>query len=171
MARDATALGGVLVALLTTLGGTALLCFHGKLRQASYLVASIGLGLGLSTLFKSFVDRARPDLVPHGSHVTSASFPSGHSMMSAIIYFTIAALLIRAEERTRIKAFLFISAVLICGLIGLSRIYLGVHWPTDVLGGWTAGAAWALLSHQVATWLKIHDHQPAGAVDTAIPVR
>jgi hypothetical protein len=85
----------------------------------------------------------------------SLSFPSGHAMLSAITYLTLGALLARAQSRWRIKIFILFTGVLITPLIGLSRVYLGVHWPTDVLAGWTIGSIWALVLWLVAETVPI----------------
>ncbi|MBR9904520.1 MAG: phosphatase PAP2 family protein, partial [Gammaproteobacteria bacterium] len=109
-----------------------------------------------STVMKLGFDRPRPDLVPHEAMVYTASFPSGHSMMSAVTYLTLAALLIRVQPALRLKAYLLILAILLTLLVGISRVYLGVHWPTDVLAGWTAGASWAALCWIVMRWMQRH---------------
>ncbi len=108
----------------------------------------------MSTLLKQLFSRPRPDLVPHESFVYTASFPSGHSMMAAVTYLTLGALLARVQPRRQVKAYLLVLAALVTLLVGISRVYLGVHWPTDVLAGWAAGAIWALLSWLVARWLQ-----------------
>ncbi|MES2605778.1 MAG: phosphatase PAP2 family protein, partial [Pseudomonadota bacterium] len=104
--------------------------------------------------------RQRPDLVPHGMQVYTASFPSGHSMQAAATYLTMGALLAQVQKRRRVKAFILSVAMIITFLVGLSRIYLGVHWPTDVLAGWTAGAGWAILCWLLAKWLYEETGQP-----------
>jgi undecaprenyl-diphosphatase len=120
---------------------------RGLPRLAGFLLASVVGGLVFSSLYKALVDRPRPDLVTHYSEVYSASFPSGHSMMSATIYISLAALLMRAEPHAAVKLYILVVAVALCLLVGFSRVYLGVHWPTDVLAGWTAGIGWATLCY------------------------
>lgn len=148
--RDVTALGGNVVLTLVTLGVAGFLALARRRREAGLIVAAVATGLALSFLLKSGFDRPRPDLVSHGTVVYTHSFPSGHSMLSAVTYLTLGALLARQQTRRRLKAYVLGMAVLLTGLVGLSRIYLGVHWPTDVLAGWAAGASWALLCWLVA---------------------
>ena len=98
--------------------------------------------------------RPRPELVPHGAEVYTASFPSGHSMMSAIVYLTLGALLARTQPDRGVKIYILTIAVVLTVLVGASRVYLGVHWPTDVLAGWTLGGMWALLCWMAMVWLQ-----------------
>jgi undecaprenyl-diphosphatase len=142
--RDVTALGGFTFLTLVTVIAVLALLFYGKRRQAIVLAATVLLAQACSEVLKELYGRPRPDLVPHGSYVYSHSFPSGHSMLSAVTFLTIAAVLATIEPRRRAKVFVFSVAILLTLAVGLSRVYLGVHWPTDVLGGWTLGAAWAL---------------------------
>lgn len=144
MLRDFTALGGTGVLTLLTLAVIGFLLVAKAPRAALVVALAIGSGILLSTLLKSGFDRPRPELVPHGSIVYTASFPSGHSMMSATVYLTLAALVSRIVRRRRLRVYLVTTAVVLTLLVGFSRIYLGVHWPTDVLAGWTVGAIWAL---------------------------
>ncbi|HKH34153.1 MAG TPA: phosphatase PAP2 family protein, partial [Beijerinckiaceae bacterium] len=116
--------------------------------------AAVGGGMLMSTLLKLGFARPRPDLVPHGARVYTASFPSGHAMLSAVTYLTLGALLARVQPRRRIKAFFLGLAILLTIVIGMSRVYLGVHWPSDVLAGWCGGAAWAALCWFVALQLQ-----------------
>ncbi len=153
-ARDITALGGTAVLGFLTLAVGIYLLLDGKKRMALFVVGSIASGLLLSTTLKTAINRPRPDIVPHLVTVSTSSFPSGHSMMSALTYLTIGALLARSQERKRLKAFAMLTAAMLALLVGLSRVYLGVHWPTDVLAGWTAGAVWAVLCWVTARWLQ-----------------
>jgi undecaprenyl-diphosphatase len=153
-ARDVTALGGVTVLGLLTVFTTVFLALDGKRHMAYFALGSVAGGMGASELLKDLVQRPRPDIVPQLVYASNTSFPSGHSMMSTVVYLTLAALLARSHGRKAVKAFFLLTAALLCLLVGVSRVYLGVHWPTDVLAGWTAGAVWALLCWLGARWLQ-----------------
>lgn len=163
MARDVTALGGVAVLTLVTVISVGYLLLMRKRYAAVFVAVAVVGGILLSTLFKTVYDRPRPDLVAHLSHAYTSSFPSGHSMMSAIAYLTLGALLARLHEDWAVKIFLMSTAILLTVLVGASRVYLGVHWPTDVLAGWAAGAAWASLC-----WLVGHWFAHRGMVETRL---
>lgn len=164
--RDFTALGGMGVLGLVTLAAVGFLLLERKWRAALFVAGAIGGGMVLSLALKHGFDRPRPDLVPHGSYVVTSSFPSGHSMMSAVAYLTLGALLARMQPRLAMKAYLILLSVLLTALVGVSRVYLGVHWPTDVLAGWAAGATWAALCWAAARWL-----QRRGRVETNVEDR
>ena len=164
--RDLTALGGVAVLSILTLAVTGFLLMQAKYRAAVYLVFAVGGGVVVSSLLKSLFERPRPDLVAHGSHVYTASFPSGHTMMSTAVFLTLAALLARFQPNRAVRAYLLGVGALLALLVGVSRVYLGVHWPTDVLAGWTAGAAWALLCWLGARGLqRRHAIEDSGGAD------
>ena len=165
-ARDITGLGGVAVLSLVTLLTCVFFLLSGRKHMALFVGASVVSGLVLSTLLKDIFQRPRPDLVPFGSYVASPSFPSGHSMLSAVTYLTLGALLARAQSRKRLRAFFLLAAGTLSFLVGVSRVYLGVHWPTDVLAGWTAGACWAIICWLAARWLQLH-HAIEGEADSA----
>jgi undecaprenyl-diphosphatase len=144
------------VLTLMTIAVTGFLLIDGKRGAAVLVLASVIGGVVLSSLLKLGVDRPRPDLVPHLVEEYTASFPSGHAMLSAVVYLTLGGLLSRVEGPRRIKIYFLSVAVILTLLIGLSRGFLGVHWPTDVLAGWCAGAAWAVLCWRVALALQRH---------------
>jgi undecaprenyl-diphosphatase len=153
-ARDITGLGGYAVLTIVTLSAVLYLLMARKRAAALLVIVAIVGGILLSTGLKMGFERPRPDLVPHETRVYTASFPSGHAMLSAITYLTLGALLTRVQSRRRIKAFLMGLAVFLTLLVGASRVYLGVHWPSDVLAGWSVGAAWAALCWFVALQLQ-----------------
>jgi undecaprenyl-diphosphatase len=153
-ARDVTALGGHVVLTIVTLAAFVYLLMTRKSHAAVLVAAAVGGGMLLSTGLKMGFERPRPDLVPHAARVYTASFPSGHAMLSAVTYLTLGALLARVQPSRRLKAFLLGLAVTLTILVGASRVYLGVHWPTDVLAGWCVGAAWASLCWFIALQLQ-----------------
>jgi undecaprenyl-diphosphatase len=145
MMRDVTALGATVVLGAVTLAVIGFLLLTGR-REAAWVVAvAIATGMLLSHGLKWGFGRPRPDLVPHGNAVYTQSFPSGHAMLSAVVYLTLGALLARVQAGVRARVYLLAVAALLVVLIGASRVYLGVHWPTDVLAGWVLGGAWAVL--------------------------
>jgi undecaprenyl-diphosphatase len=156
---DISALGGFAVLALVTLLAIGYLLAVKRWGSALLLlVATLG-GTAISEGLKMGFNRPRPDLVAHIVETTSMSFPSGHAMLSAVTYLTLGALIARAQEQRRLRGYVLGAAILLTLLIGASRVYLGVHWPTDVLAGWCLGAAWALLCWAVSTWLmqdKVH---------------
>ncbi len=143
-ARDITALGGFTVLTLIAIAATALLLIHRRRAQAAVFAGTVILAQIVSGGLKTFVDRPRPALVPHLDLVYSSSFPSGHAMMTPVVYLTLAAVLSAAERPLGAKIMLLGGATLLVVAVGVSRVYLGVHWPTDVLGGWALGSAIAL---------------------------
>ena len=144
VARDITALGGAPVLCLIVAVVTVYLLLASKPHTALYVLLATVTGSLTSLVLKAFVARPRPDLFTHRDRVITMSFPSGHAMLSAVVYLTLGALLTRVVPTRRLKAYVMAVTLLLTGLVGLSRIYLGVHWPTDVLAGWAAGGAWAL---------------------------
>lgn len=152
--RDFTALGGTAVLTWLTLGVIGYLLLARKGSVALMVVFAVGGGIALSHLLKWGFDRPRPDLVPHISDVYTQSFPSGHAMLSAVVYLTLGALLSRTRAETRVKVYLLSMAVLATVVVGISRVYLGVHWPSDVMAGWSIGAGWALIWWMVMLWMQ-----------------
>jgi len=142
--RDLTSLGGTLVTTLLTTYVVVLLFLYQKPRYAMFLATAVLLGVGYVFLIKLGFDRPRPDVVPHFMRSLSPSFPSGHSAMSAMVYLLVADVLGRGFPNRSLKIFIFSVAILITVSVGISRVYLGVHWPTDVLGGWVIGVTWVL---------------------------
>jgi undecaprenyl-diphosphatase len=159
--RDVTALGSAPVLVIAVLAVVGFLALARAWRPAIFALAASGGGLILSSLLKYAVDRPRPDLVPHGNLVYTSSFPSGHSMMSAVVYLTLAALVTGLIQRKRLKGYALGVAMTLTLLVGVSRVYLGVHWPSDVLAGWAAGAAWALGCWMLARRIGLGGSQAA----------
>ena len=154
MVRDFTALGSVGVLTLLTLLVAGFLWLGERRRTTLFLLVAVGGGIFMSFLLKHVFARPRPDLVPHLQSVYTSSFPSGHAMLAAVVFMTLAALLARVQESLRVKAYVIGAGTLLTLVVGSSRVYLGLHWPTDVLAGWTAGGAWALGCWAIARWLQ-----------------
>jgi undecaprenyl-diphosphatase len=152
--RDLTALGGVVVLTLITLFVAGFLLLIRRYSAFWLVLIATGGGLAISSALKYAVDRQRPDFFEHLSYTTSSSFPSGHSMLSAVVYLTLGSLLTRLVKGHKRKIYFLMVAMTLTFLVGISRIYLGVHWPTDVLAGWTAGLVWAILCWLVARYLQ-----------------
>jgi len=162
--RDFTALGGTGVLALVTLGAVAYLAMSRRWHTALFVLVAVMGGVTVSSLLKLGFARPRPDLVPHGAVVFTNSFPSGHAMMSAVVYLTLGNLFARAHKATAIKVYFVAAALCVTLLVGVSRVYLGVHWPSDVLAGWALGGCWALLS-----WLVMVRLQASGQVESEDP--
>lgn len=152
--RDITALGGFTVVTLLTIVATLLLVFHQRRREALIFAGTVVLAYASSEVLKAFYDRDRPMLVAHGSIVYSQSFPSGHSTAAAATFLTLATVLASFETRRRTKALIYALAITAMIAVGVSRVYLGVHWPTDVLAGWALGASWALAAWMVLVFTQ-----------------
>lgn len=147
---ELTTLGGypVLVTLVSAVVGFLLV--SGQFGPAIFTVGAIVSGTIVSSMLKYVIERPRPEVVDHLVHTFTASFPSGHATMSAVVYLTLAALIIRLVDRFIVRLYVLCVAILLTFIVGMSRIYLGVHWPSDVLAGWSLGTAWASLS-----WLAV----------------
>ena len=143
-AIDLSALGGFTLQWLLGSASGLFLVYIKRRAEAAWLAGSVVGASVLNAGLKSMLHRPRPELVPHLANVSNASFPSGHAMISAAIYLTIGAMLAETQPRRSARIFLMAFAGVLVLLIGVSRIYLGVHWPSDVLAGWTLGAVWAL---------------------------
>jgi undecaprenyl-diphosphatase len=162
---DLSALGGFAVLALVTLLAVGYLLALKRWGGALLLLAATLGGTALSEGLKVGFNRPRPDLVAHIVETTSMSFPSGHAMLSAVTYLTLGALIARTQKRKRLRAYVLGAAIVLTLLIGASRVYLGVHWPTDVLAGWCLGAAWALACWAAATWFARRFPAPAQSED------
>ena len=164
-ARDVTSLGSIIVLLIITFAVAGYLFLVRKPGVAGLMLIAVFGGLALNNFLKFVFARPRPDVVSHAPRVFTTSFPSGHATLSAITYLTIAALLARAYPSPILDLYFMLLAALLTVLIGLSRIYLGVHFPTDILGGWCIGTAWAIGCWVLMAWL-----QQGGQVEPPGPV-
>ena len=164
MMRDLTALGSYAFIVIVVVATTGYLLLVRKPALAVFTVAAVAGGTLLSNLLKMGFDRPRPDL-EHAARVFTPSFPSGHAMLSAVTFLTLGALLTRVNVDWRVKLYFLALAVLLTFLVGISRVYLAVHYPSDVIAGWCVGSAWALWCWAVALWL-----QTRGNVEGAAPV-
>jgi undecaprenyl-diphosphatase len=152
--RDITALGGYTILTVVTVATAAYLWMARQGRVALFVLAAATGALFWVVLFKLGFDRPRPELVPHIMAAPTPSFPSGHSASAAAVYLTLGALLARFQTRRRLRLFFVGLAVAITVLVGFSRVYLGVHWPSDVVAGWTLGGGWAVACWLAASWLR-----------------
>lgn len=158
--RDFTALGSTGVLTLIVIAVSGFLWLAGLPRRALGVLLWSALGTALSHMSKLGFARPRPELVPHEAEVFTLSFPSGHAMLSAVIYLTIGAMIASSQEHRRIKLYVVSFAALLTIIVGVSRVYLGVHWPSDVLAGWALGAAWACIGWLVFTRMGQDDCGP-----------
>ena len=157
-ARDMTSLGSIVVLLIATFAVAGYLFLTGKAGVACLMLIAVLGGLALNNLLKFAFARPRPDLLTPAARVFTTSFPSGHATVSAITYLTIGTLLARTYPSFAIDSYFLSLAIFLTVVIGASRVYLGVHYPTDVLGGWCIGAAWAIGCWVLMAWLENGGH-------------
>jgi len=159
-ARDVTALGGTVVLGILLLVVTGYLFAAGKRHAAWFVLATVLGGAALNSLLKLGFARPRPDIVTPLTKVLTLSFPSGHAALSAVCYLTLGVLLAQTQASRTLRIYFIATAMLLTLLVGLSRIYLGVHYPTDVLAGWCFGIAWALIC-----WTIMRHFQRRGEIE------
>lgn len=147
-AIDLTSFGSLAVLSVMVLMVSGFFASLRRFREALALLVAAGGGLMLSQVLKAFFGRARPDAVFQVVPTINASFPSGHAMLSAVVFLSLGVTVARYAQQRRVKAYALTCAIALTLVVGASRVYLGVHWPTDVLAGWCLGAAWAS-----AVWL------------------
>lgn len=167
MGRDVTALGSFAFLGFVFAATAGYLLLVRKRALALLVTVAVLGGVVISTLLKMGIDRPRPD-IPHAARVFTASFPSGHATLSTITFLTLGALLTRVNADQRIKVYFVALAVFLTVIVGLSRVYLGLHYPTDVLAGWCVGAAWAILCWSGAGWLQRRGAWDAPGASTSI---
>jgi undecaprenyl-diphosphatase len=154
-ARDVTSLGGTIVLGMIIFAVEGYLLLAREFAAAWLIAIAVLGGLALNNLLKFVIARPRPAVMAHGAPHYTKSFPSGHAAMSAITYLTIGALLAQTHPAFVTGFFITAIATFLTFSVGVSRIYLGVHYPTDILGGWCVGAAWSMLCWQVMAWLQV----------------
>jgi undecaprenyl-diphosphatase len=147
---DLTALGDVATLTLMVAFSAGLLATLGRRRLAAFLLGATLSGALVLSLLKGWFERPRPMVIEHWATFGSASFPSGHAANSAIVYLSIAVLVAGVVPSRWSRVYVAAAAVLLVVAIGISRLYLGVHWPSDVLAGWAFGGGWALLCWTIA---------------------
>jgi undecaprenyl-diphosphatase len=153
-AKDVTTLGSGTNLTLATAILTGFLCLNRRFRAAGFLVSSLGSGLLLCGLLKDFFARRRPTVVPHLVDFDPASFPSGHSMGAALVYLTSGSIISRQVTGKLAKTYFLSMALVLSVIVGVSRVYLGVHYPSDVLAGLAGGSLWSSACAQAARWLQ-----------------
>jgi undecaprenyl-diphosphatase len=153
--RDLTALGSFVVLAIIVTATVLHFLLRGRPGYAAYLLACVLAGTALSNGLKLVFNRDRPAWADT-ARVFTASFPSGHATLSAVVYLTLGVLLAEATTQKSLQVFYIAFAALLVVAIGITRVYLGVHYPTDVLAGWSLGTAWALLCWVGATYVRAH---------------
>jgi len=154
LARDLTALGSPGVLTLLVCVACLFLLLSRKWRTFLLVLGATASGGIATRLLKLTFDRPRPELIPHDIYISTASFPSGHAMGATFVYLTLGALLAQLVPERKLKLYVLSVAATLAGLVGLSRVYLGVHWPSDVIAGWAAGAFWAMMWWLLARLVK-----------------
>ena len=144
--RDYTALGGVLLRHVVAIGALLALLFLRLRREAVLLALTIVGGWVVNSGLKLLIARPRPDIVPHLMEAGGQSFPSGHSFNSAVVYIAIALAFAALSPRQSVRLTVIGTAMALTMLISLSRVWLGVHYPSDAIAGWLGGAGWAFLA-------------------------
>ena len=164
VARDVTSLGSIVVLAIITFAAVGYLLLARKQAAAWLMLIAVFGGVALNDLLKAAFARPRPDIVTHAVRVFTTSFPSGHASLSAITYLTVGALLAQSQSSRKVSIYFMALAAFLTVIVGTTRIYLGVHYPTDVLGGWCIGAAWAM-----ACWIVAARPQATGRIGLTGP--
>jgi undecaprenyl-diphosphatase len=164
-ARDVTSLGSNIVLGIVIFAVVGYLFFDHKPAVAALMLIAVIGGVALNDLLKYVFARPRPHFVMHAARVFTTSFPSGHATLSAIAYLTMGVLLARTQHSFAISLYFISLAVFLTAIIGVSRVYLGVHYPTDIVAGWCIGGAWAMACWVLMMWL-----QRGGQVESPVPL-
>jgi len=162
---EITALGGYPIMVVVVSAVIGFLLVSRKYGPALFVLLSTSTGALASHLLKLHYERPRPDVVDHLVSIHTASFPSGHATMSTVVYLTLASLVIRLVDEFRVRVYVVAVAVLMALAVGISRVYLGVHWPSDVAAGWALGVAWASLCWLIASALQFQRRRRKQAVE------
>ena len=157
---ELSALGGYPILVTVSAFVMAVLVLLRHRAAALFLLMALGSGTALSTVLKLFFDRARPELVSHLDQISTASFPSGHATIGMLAWMVLAAVAVRFVPVRRVRVFILSAAFALAIIIGVSRVYLGVHWPSDVLAGWCLGLCWACLCWLIAHYLGARQDGP-----------
>lgn len=144
--RDITALGGTLLRNLFAIMAVVALLFLRLRREATLLAATVALAWIVNSGIKLLVGRPRPEIVPHLMEAGGNSFPSGHSFNAAVVYISIALAFAAISRRPSVRTTVIATSLVVSIIIAWSRVWLGVHWPSDVVAGWLGGAGWAFLA-------------------------
>lgn len=164
--RAFTALGGYPVIIFAVVNAVAILVLSGERRSALLVAVSVAGGSALSSGLKQVFDRQRPDLVAHlDATIVPVSFPSSHATVSLVAWVTLALVMSRRVSIPAVRAWLVGAAVALAVLVGISRVYLGVHWPSDVLAGWSLGLAWMSLVFGLDARIRSGRRAPRDADD------
>ena len=142
--RDFTSLGSFTILGIIVAASAIYFLMAKKAGTALFLVMSVVAGTVISNVLKQTFNRPRPD-IEASTHVFTASFPSGHATLSAVVYLTLGVLIAQSTRNPMVKGCFIGMALLVTFLVGVSRIYLGMHYPTDVIAGWSLGLSWALI--------------------------
>lgn len=152
--RDFISLGGTDILVLVVASVAIYYLIQGNYKEMAVLLVAVIGAYVLSYFFKGLFNRPRPEFIPAGDYMYSASFPSGHALLAAATYLTLGGIVIQLLPRNRLKAYVLFLTIFVVILVGFTSAYLGVHWPTDVLAGWIIGSVWAIPWWQIVRCLR-----------------